>query len=352
MKKYCFVSRSCVIIAKPNESQCNRFDRVTLLPYVIPSLLQLQAAGYHLVMVSNPDALDEKHFLSADSAGLNDLMMQLLVSQGVIFTDVLVCPHTPADHGGYYQSNVGLLLDYLADPDWDRLGSVVVVDRDSDMQWANNIGIQGIKIGFDRDWREMVTQLLTQQRQATVKRKTNETDIKVSVNLDTTTPVVVNTGIGFFDHMLEQIAKHAGISLQVNTTGDLHIDEHHTVEDTALALGAALQQALGDKHGIGRYGFVLPMDESLAQVALDLSGRAFCQVDAVFPRQQVGQLATEMVPHFFSSLADSMQATLHLSVTGKNTHHMVEGLFKVFGRALRMAIRQQGRELPSTKGVL
>lgn len=352
MKKYCFIDRDGTIIAEPEDFQIDRLDKVQFLPHVIPSLLQLQAAGYRLVMISNQDALGTERFPQADFDGPHNLMMQVLTSQGIVFDDILICPHAPEDQCDCRKPKVGLVLSYLADPHWDRSRSVVLGDRDTDMQLAKNMGIPGIKIVPDQDWREIANQLLSQPRQASVTRTTNETDIKVTVNLDATQPVAIKTGIGFFDHMLEQIAKHAGISLNIAVTGDLHIDDHHTVEDTALALGQAIKQALGDKRGIGRYGFVLPMDESLAQATLDLSGRAFCKVDATFPTERVGEMATEMVPHFFRSLADSMHATLHLSVEGDNAHHMVEGLFKVFARALRMAVQQNGQDLPSSKGVL
>ena len=189
-------------------------------------------------------------------------------------------------------------------------------------------------------------------RRARTTRKTRETDIRVSVDLDHGDPVSISTGIGFYDHMLEQIARHGGFSLNVECAGDLHVDEHHTVEDTALALGAALREALGDKRGIGRYGFMLPMDESEARVSIDLSGRSCLVFDGEFPRQQVGGLATELVPHFFQSLADSLGAALHVQVRGDNTHHMVEACFKSVGRALRQAIRREGNDLPSTKGTL
>ena len=201
-------------------------------------------------------------------------------------------------------------------------------------------------------WARIVHQLLDQPRTASVLRATRETRIEVSVDLDTEQPVAVHTGIGFFDHMLEQIARHGGFALTVNCSGDLHVDEHHTVEDVALTLGSALRQALGDKRGIARYGFVLPMDEAWVQVALDLSGRACLVFKGKFPRPEVGELPTEMVPHFFRSLADSLGANLHITVRGDNTHHMIEACFKAFGRALRQALAISGDALPSTKGVL
>jgi imidazoleglycerol phosphate dehydratase HisB len=199
-------------------------------------------------------------------------------------------------------------------------------------------------------WPQITVALLA--RRARIERKTRETNIVVSIDLDAEGPVSAHTGIGFFDHMLEQIAKHGGFSLELRCTGDLHVDEHHTVEDCALALGEALRKALGDKRGIGRYGFLLPMDEARAQVAIDLSGRAYAVFEGKFTREQIGGLPTELVPHFFRSLADALGAALHVSVSGENSHHQVEACFKGVGRALRMACRREGNELPSTKGVL
>jgi imidazoleglycerol-phosphate dehydratase/histidinol-phosphatase len=216
---------------------------------------------------------------------------------------------------------------------------------------AANLGIRGYQIG-DAGWLELVRTIVERPRRGAVTRHTRETIIEVCVNLDDESPIEVSTGIGFFDHMLEQIAKHGGFSLTLQCDGDLHVDEHHTVEDTALALGQALREALGDKLGIGRYGFTVPMDESRAQAAVDISGRPYFVFEGCFPRQQVGELPTELVPHFFRSLADSLGAALHLTVQGENTHHMVEACFKAVGRALRQAATREGLTLPSTKGVL
>jgi imidazoleglycerol-phosphate dehydratase/histidinol-phosphatase len=224
------------------------------------------------------------------------------------------------------------------------------------MQLAANLGIEGLRVlasGADgATWPAIVERLCRLDRSAQVRRSTKETDIEVTVNLDRPAPIAISTGIGFFDHMLEQIAKHGEFSLAVTCRGDLEVDEHHTVEDCALALGQALREALGDKRGIGRYGFVLPMDEALAQVAIDLSGRSYSVFTGRFGRDAVGGLPTELVPHFFRSLADSLGAAIHIEVKGENTHHMVEACFKGVGRALRRAIRVQGNELPSSKGVL
>jgi imidazoleglycerol-phosphate dehydratase/histidinol-phosphatase len=238
----------------------------------------------------------------------------------------------------------------------DRQRSFMIGDRDTDLEFAANLGVSGLKIGLGGDaqetWPAIAARILGSARRAQVRRKTKETDVAVDVDLSREGPCSIATGIGLFDHMLEQIAKHGGFALNLTCTGDLHIDEHHTIEDCALALGAALREALGDKRGIARYGFLLAMDEAEAQVALDLSGRPFFVWEGKFNRERVGELPTELVPHFFRSLAESLGAALHLSVRGENSHHMIESCFKGVGRSLRQAIRFDGIELPSTKGML
>jgi imidazoleglycerol-phosphate dehydratase/histidinol-phosphatase len=246
-----------------------------------------------------------------------------------------------------------MVIDYLKSGELDLGDSWVIGDRGTDMQLAANMGIGGLRLGGGyEDWSSIAHRLVEKPRQAAVQRKTRETDIDVFVDLDAGGGSEVRTGIGFFDHMLDQLASHGGFRLDLTCRGDLHIDEHHTVEDCALALGEALDKALGDRRGIGRYGFVLPMDESLAQVAVDLSGRPVLVFEANFQRPVVGELSTEMVRHFFHSLSQSLGAALHLKVEGENTHHMVEALFKGAGRALKPALARQGSAIPSTKGVL
>ena len=352
--KYLFVDRDGTIIEEPADNQVDSLEKVALLPGVINALQRLQASGYKLVLVSNQDGVGTAAFPQQNFERPQQHMLAILASQGIHFDDIRICPHKNSDHCHCRKPRVGLVLDYLTSQCIDRRHSRVIGDRDTDMQLAANMGIEGIKIGaspYD-NWAAIVSALLESPRTAELTRTTAETAITIAVNLDDSRATAIDTGIGFFDHMLEQLARHSGTSLHVQAKGDLHIDDHHCVEDIGIALGQAMREALGDKLGIARYGFVLPMDESQAHVVLDLSGRFYCHTDADFPRDQVGGLSTEMVRHFFYSFAEGLKATLHIQIRGTNTHHMVEAGFKALGRALGQAITQVNTELPSTKGVL
>lgn len=359
-RRILFIDRDGTLIVEPPDEQIDSLEKLELLPGVIPALLRLAAAGYEFVIVSNQDGLGTDSFPRQDYEIPQRKMLDLFASQGVRFSAVHVDPHFEHQGAATRKPGIGMVLDYLKSGELDLRDSWVIGDRETDLQLAANMGIGGLRLGGEfADWAAIAHHLASRPRQATVTRKTRETDIRAFVDLDAglefasgTGGSSISTGIGFFDHMLDQLASHGGFRLELSCRGDLEIDEHHTVEDCALALGQALNEALGDRRGTGRYGFLLPMDESLAQVAIDLSGRPAFAFEADFPRERVGELSTEMVRHFFASLSQALRAAIHLQVHGENTHHMVEALFKGAGRALRPALARSGSELPSTKGVL
>jgi imidazoleglycerol-phosphate dehydratase/histidinol-phosphatase len=330
-EKILFIDRDGTFIEEPLDQETDSLANLRLAPGVIPALLELKEAGYRFVLAGDRGGLGTPARPQPAFRERQDFVRELFASQGIEFD-----------------------AEFAAGREIDRGRSYVIGDRQADLDLAADLGIGNIRVRSDgrETWPAIARRLCRADRVARVSRRTKETDVNVSVNLDRETPVSISTGIGFFDHMLEQVARHGGFSLELTCTGDLHVDEHHTVEDCALALGQALREALGDKRGIGRYGFVLPMDEALAQVAIDLSGRAFSAFTGRFGRDAVGALPTELVPHFFRSLADSLGAAIHVEVRGENTHHMIEACFKGVGRALRRAVRVRGTELPSSKGVL
>jgi len=355
-KRVLFIDRDGTLIEEPADQQIDSLQKLQLVPGTIPALLQLRDAGYAFVMVSNQDGLGTASFPEPTFREPHEFLRRLLQSQGIHFEAEFICPHFAKDGCTCRKPKTGLLDGYLRDNSIDLQNSYVIGDRDTDIELARNLGVLGLRLrsggAEEESWAGIAERLAAPQRRAHVERKTKETAIAIDVNLDSESPIHVTTGLGFFDHMLEQIAKHGGFSLQLACKGDLHIDEHHTVEDCALALGQALKMALGDKRGIHRYGFLLPMDEALAQVAIDLSGRPYFVFEGQFGRDSVGQLPTELVPHFFRSLAETLGAAINIKVTGDNTHHMIEACFKGVGRTLRQALRITDTAVPSTKGTL
>jgi imidazoleglycerol-phosphate dehydratase/histidinol-phosphatase len=354
--KVLFVDRDGTLVEEPPDEQVDRLDKIRLLPGVIPALLDIQRAGFRLIMVTNQDGLGTESFPTQDFELVQGFILSLLASQGVHFDQVFVCPHFRSDNCECRKPRIGLLHEWLSANVLDRATSAAVGDRDTDLDFARNLGIKGLRVRANgnaaESWSAVAERLTRAERRARVERQTRETRISAAVDLDREQPVNIRTGIGFLDHMLEQVARHGGFALELEAHGDLHIDEHHTVEDCALTLGRALRQALGDKRGIARYGFLLPMDEAQARIALDLSGRPYFVFEGRFNRERIGELPTELVPHFFRSLAEALGAAIHIHVQGENTHHMVEACFKGVGRVLRQAVRVEGRELPSSKGVL
>jgi len=351
-KPYLFIDRDGTLIDEPIEDkQVDTLAKVKLEPGVITALLQLQQAGYTLIMVSNQDGLGTDSFPTADFDLAQDKMMEIFTTQGITFESVLICPHFNEQNCDCRKPKTGLLTNLMQSGKIDLANSYVIGDRETDIGLAKNLCCEGIL--YDGDWSKIVTQLTTLNRKASISRDTKETQISVKLNLDETAKGNISTGLGFFDHMLDQIKTHGNFMLDIQAKGDLHIDEHHLVEDIGIALGQALKKALGTKSQIARYGFALPMDECLAQAQIDLSGRASFVLNANFSREKTGDLDVQMVEHFFKSLSDNADLSLILSVSDGNCHHQVEGLFKVFARALRMAITtDKSQSLASSKGCL
>jgi len=352
MRRYLFIDRDGTLISEPTDFQIDSVSKFSLVPGVVAGLTRLRKAGFQLVMVSNQDGLGTAAYPQEKFDVIQTLLLNILSSQGVGFAQILICPHTPSEGCRCRKPQTQLVREYLSSNSMDRENSYVIGDRTTDLELAENMGLQGILITSEYGWEQIARDILDRPRVGTIQRDTNETKISVTVDLDCEGPHKISTGVGFFDHMLEQLARHGGFSLNLVAAGDLHIDDHHLVEDTAIALGSALRKALGDKQGIGRYGFWLPMDEADCRVTLDLSGRAEFKWEAALPGQAVGDLNLQMIPHFFKSFADSMAMSLHMETRGTNSHHMVESMFKGVGRALRPALCRGSGAIPSSKGIL
>lgn len=352
MRYLAFIDRDGCLIEEPQDEQVDRIDKIRLATGVIPALLRITKEGYRLIMVTNQDGLGTDSFPQADFEAAQNFLLELFSSQGIEFDEILICPHKPEDQCSCRKPETGLVEGYLKKDDWSRERAFFAGDRESDMILAKRMGIKGYQISSSFGWEDLVHDLLDQPRVAYVERITKETAIKVRCDLDGRGRAQVATGIGFFDHMLDSFARHSGIDLTLSCKGDLQVDEHHSMEDVGLCLGQAIEKALGKKVGITRFGAMLPMDETLVQVALDLSGRPFFSFNGQLTRERVGELPTEMVTHFFRSLSDALRCNLHITVSGENDHHQIEAMFKGVGRALAQAIAKTGEGLPSTKGVL
>lgn len=364
MRPILFIDRDGTINHETEDEQIDHIDKVSFLNDVFFYLRKIQAeSNYLLVMVTNQDGLGSEAFPENTFWPAHNLIMRTLESQGIKFDAVHIDEHFPADNHPNRKPGTGMLSEYLKD-DYDLKNSYVIGDRTTDIELADNIGCQGIHISdksvsnaslTSNSWKEIYEFLILNPRQASVQRTTKETDIQIVVNLDGSGKTDISTGLGFFDHMLDQLGKHGGIDLSVKVQGDLHIDEHHTIEDTALALGECFLKALGDKKGINRYGFLLPMDDVLAQVAIDFGGRPWLMWEADFKREKIGEMPTEMFMHFFKSFSDTSKSNLNIKAEGDNEHHKIEGIFKAWAKAIKMAIHRNPDEmssLPSTKGVL
>ncbi|QED23613.1 histidinol-phosphatase [Candidatus Deianiraea vastatrix] len=374
--KTLFIDRDGTIIVEPKVIwQVNGLENVYFIPKVISSLVKLQAAGYQIVVVSNQDGLGTASNPLDNYELINQKIRDVLLSEGITITKWLTCPHFKEDN-----CNCRKPATALVDFDYCKTSSVMIGDNDSDVQFGVNLGIRGIKITDKYGWQEITNQILS--RNAIISRQTKETNINLSLNLDGTGVANISTGIAFFDHMLQQIAKHGNFDLEIACKGDLEIDEHHTIEDVAICLGEAYKKALGDKKGIARfadeifsndlskklpesvgefvnsdqensiYQRILPLDESISFVSIDISSRPFCKFDAKFEREYCGDMPTEMVSHFFHSFAISANITLHVKIQGENTHHKIESCFKSFAKCLYDASRINGDNVVSTKGLL
>ena len=374
MKKVLFIDRDGTLIAEPPlDFQVDSLEKLEFIPKVIRNLWNIRKnLDYELVIVSNQDGLGTASFPEDTFWPAQDKMLKTFANEGVVFDNILIDRSLPADNAPTRKPRTGMFGKYL-DENYDLVNSFVIGDRLTDIELARNLGAKGIffaypseKSGIENagladncvlisnDWDQIYKCVAAPSREVKVTRQTNETDISVQLNLDGSGFSDISTGLGFFDHMLSQIGKHSGCNLFVKVNGDLYVDEHHTIEDTALALGEAFRLALGNKKGITRYGFCLPMDDCLAQVAVDFGGRPWLVWEVDFKREKIGDMPTEMFFHFFKSFSDAALCNLNIKAEGLNEHHKIEAVFKALAKSLKMAVNRDltGFDLPSTKGIL
>ncbi|MFW5944802.1 MAG: bifunctional histidinol-phosphatase/imidazoleglycerol-phosphate dehydratase HisB [Bacteroidota bacterium] len=370
MKKYLFIDRDGTLIKEPEDEQVDSLEKMEFLPGVFRNLyLITHLLDYHLVMVSNQDGLGTASYPEQNFRVVQEKLLKSLTNEGIQFEEVLIDPSSPEDNSPNRKPNTGMVRSYLKG-EFDRNASFVIGDRDTDILLARNMDIKGIKINEKEpsvpdelaefcaltagSWDEIFSYLRSYSRKAEIKRETEETSIQGSLSLDGVGHSNIRTGLGFFDHMLDQLTRHGKMDIELTVKGDLEVDEHHTIEDTALALGKAFSRAIGNKKGLERYGFSVPMDESIANCLLDFSGRGHLEWEVEFSRERVGQVPTEMFEHFFEAFAREAGCTMHITAKGKNDHHKVEAVFKSFARALKMAVKQDVNDvnLPTTKGKL
>ena len=355
MKRVLFIDRDGTIVEEPFDEQVDSFEKLKFVKGVFKNLSFIcEKLDFELVMVSNQDGLGTASFPEETFWPVQQFVLDTLKGEGVEFDEILIDRHFPEDNAPTRKPGIGMLTHYL-DGSYDMENSYVIGDRSTDVQLAENLGCKALQISSNGlDWKRITEILVAGERTGEVRRTTRETDVLVRIDLDREGRCDVATGIGFFDHMLSQLAHHGGLSLTVHVTGDLEVDEHHTIEDTGLALGECLRKCLGRKLGISRYGYCLPMDDCLCQVALDFGGRPWLQWNAEFRRERIGDMPTEMFFHFFKSLSDAAAMNLNIKAEGENEHHKIEGIFKAFARAVKVAVERDVRHLvlPSSKGSL
>lgn len=364
MKKILFIDRDGTIIEEPpGDFQVDRMDKLCFKPGVIGALRKItEETDYRLVMVSNQDGLGTPAFPLTAFMPPHDFMLKVLAGEGIVFDEVLIDGSFPEENSPCRKPGTGMVKKYI--DEWlDRENSYVIGDRLTDMELASNMGLKGILFGEKKaegcpeaivcsSWEKVYRYLKSCSRRVSLSRETSETEVRVTLVLDGAGESDIRTGIGFFDHMLEQVARHGGVDLIVVANGDREVDEHHTIEDTAILLGRCFAVALGSKKGIERYGFALPMDDSRAEVLLDFSGRGYLVWEVRFEREYVGEFPTEMTRHFFESFCREAGCNLHVVAKGENTHHLIEAIFKAFGRCINTAIKVTGTSIPSSKGQL